>query len=315
MASDNCHICHRKIPQNQSFYEKDQTKVCLSCYQTTPKCSKCGMPSTTLQSAYGMNNLCKTCVDKYSSRKSETCYICQKKIWPDMSRYEDHGTSICQTCFKDAPQRCFFCGFPKTISSFPSESPYCEFCHTSLISKENGVQSFLTPLKSFLPYFKVSIPDQLEIIHTNWNLILGMQISDQVENIHSFSILMQNCYPIYYLKEKIYIPSLIPSIWVLPLLSIQISAAYYCNIYQLNHLKGNTPFHTYLQGWCHYIGYFTALRLKSSVVKTSLSKFPAYEHSGEFNKFLAMGEYRKPKELISHVTQTISQYHKRYMPI
>lgn len=313
MAQDLCHICRTAIPSNQSFFEQHGIKVCLNCFRTSPKCSKCGLPSKDLRSAFGAENICEFCVKTVSSRKSEKCFLCEKDIWPNMSRYEDHGKSVCQTCFKDAKRRCFFCGFPEVESSSLSETPCCRFCSDKLISTNGDISQFISPLKSFLSHFKISYPNFDSLIHVNWNLILGMQMEqDKIGNIKNFKELMQVCYPIYHLKGKIYILKQIPSQWLLPLLATQVSSAYYCQKFGLNHLKGETPFHTYLQGWCHYIGYFTAKTLKYAEVAKAFEKFPQNSR-GDFLKFQAMSEFRSPKEMIEIAISTIVQFHKRYI--
>ena len=314
MTKELCHICNSEIPANQSFFEQYGLKVCLNCFRNTPKCTKCGLPSKKLKTAYGVENICEYCLKKFSSRKSEKCFLCGKDIWPDMSRYEDHGKSVCQICFKDAVKRCFFCGFPKVDLSSSSETAYCEFCKDNIISKNDDISQFISPLKSFLAHFKVTSPDLKNLLHVNWNLILGMQLEqNRAGSIKNFNDLLQKCYPIYHLKGKIYVLNQIPSKWLLPLIAIQASSAYYCQKFKLNHLKGDTPFHTYVRGWCHYIGYFTAKTLKYSEIAKTLEKFPQNESKGDFQKFLGMSEFRAPKEMIEIAIPTIVQYYKRYL--
>lgn len=313
MTADSCYICHSKIPNHQSFFGKGDRKICLNCYRSYPKCKKCGTPSKNLRSDFGEENICSTCIEKLSQRKSVPCFLCEESIWPNMSRYEGHGHSICQKCFTDAKHRCFFCGFPDVIPDSMENTPYCEFCKPELVFKKEDLSSLLPPIKSFLNHFAINHFDFSSTTFTTSKQLLPLQGLKSDCKIQSFEELIKQAYPVYQLKGRFYIVGPISKQWVLPLLAIQLSVAHFCKQYHLDHLSGDTPFHSYLQGWCHYIGYFMAKTLQYKTQTKTLEKFPGNSFKGDFLKFLAMSEFRPPKEMIQHSLVTIESFYKRYL--
>ena len=84
-------------------------------------------------------------------------------------------------------------------------------------------------------------------------------------------------------------------------------------VYDLEHLQGSGPFQQLARGWSHYISYSTAKILNYQKVIKVLARFPEGDAVGNFPKFLAMSEYRKPKDIISFAQDQLSTFAQRYL--
>lgn len=309
--SDPCYLCDNPVPDGQSFYEDHGVKVCLSCFRDTPRCKKCKFPSNQLEIYPGMGALCEFCQKKLNDTGME-CYLCKKNIPSWMSHYADYDKTVCQECFAEA-DRCFLCRFPHSVEKVPSLGHLCEFCQESVISSQSDTTALLTPLYRFLEQHGHPIKKEPVIQWMDWNLILGMQTQDAPpQKIKFLDEFLRYGYPVFYLKGKIYLIHRISQQHFLPHMAGQMAAAQICEQYQRPHLQGNTPFDQLARGWCHWIAFSTAKVLKYPKIQKELKRWPE-QHEEHAQKFYAMAEFRKPKELVAYARTSLKDYASRYL--
>lgn len=313
MPQELCHTCKNPLPAGQSFYEDHGVKVCLTCFRTVPKCQRCRFPSKSLKRVEGYGNVCEFCEDSFADESGMVCYLCQKKIWPGVSYYEDHGQKVCQNCFKDAKIRCFTCRFPRIQETVFGLGGICQFCQKGNLSKKTDLNPLLQPLIPFIKRYNHKLISPLNIQWFDWKLILGMQVGERQYEIKFFNELIRYCYPVYFLKERMYVIPSIPQQWFMPYMAGQLVAADLCKKYSLSHLQGDSPFHQLARGWCHWVAYMTARVLKYKKIAKFLSRFPESDLVGTFPKFLAMTEYRNPKEVIDFAQKNLKDYGRKYL--
>lgn len=299
------------MPEGQSFYEDHGVKVCLSCFRDTPRCKKCKFPSNDLEIYPGLGPICEFCKESVENT-GMVCYTCQKAIPAWMSHYADYGKTVCQECFAEA-DRCFLCRFPNSVEKIPQFGHICEFCTEDVIQESSDLDSFLNPIKTFLGNFGHTINELPEFQWTDWNLILGMQIEGPLQfKIKFFDEYLRYGYPIFFLKNRIYLIRRITRAYFLPHMAGQLVAADLCETYQQPHLMGESPFAKMARGWCHWIAFSTAKLLKYSAVQKQLNKWPEPNHE-DFQKFIAMSEFRKPKEIVKYAHSNLKEYALKYL--
>lgn len=314
MAQDTCYSCEKEIVSGQSFYEDHGVKVCISCFRNLKRCQKCKFPSNQLTKVDGFGMVCEFCHESFSKEEGMTCYLCNGKIWSNASHYADHGKTVCQSCFKDAKIRCFTCRFPHVVEEIAGHGGVCEFCLEKNINSKSNLQSLLNPLRSFLDKFGHEVSPKPNLLWVNWKLIIGMQ-QDQPNDIilQFFDELVRYAYPVYYLKGIYYVIPSIPRQWFMAYMAGQLVAADICKKYDLFHLGGSSPFLEMARGWSHWVAYNTAKTLKYDRVAKTISRWPESSLPGNFQKFLAMSEYRKPTEIVEFAHNNLKTYAKKYL--
>lgn len=316
MSEDICYLCGKAIPSGQSFYEGHDQKVCLTCFRSTKRCVKCQFPSNHLKMVDGFGTVCEFCYQGFSKEKEKgmTCYLCNTKIWSNASFYSGQGKKVCQNCFKKAAVRCFSCRFPHVVEKVSGLGGICEFCKEVNLTSQSNIEPLFVPLRKFLIGYGHDVKKKPTLLWVHWKLILGMQQDELSEQkIKFFDDLIRYCYPVYQLKNVFYVIPSIPQQWFMPFMAGQLVAADLCGKYKLSHLKGNSPFQELARGWCHWIAYCTATVLKQDKVAKSISRWPESSMSGNFSKFLAMSEFRKPKEIVVFAHQNLKEYAGKYL--
>ncbi len=306
-----CFLCEEPLPEGQSFYEDHQVKVCLPCFRDTPRCKKCKFPSNQLRIYPGFGNICEFCRAQFEAT-GMTCYLCQKDIPSWMSYYSDYEKNVCQECFAEA-NRCFLCRFPQSSEYVANLGHVCEFCQETILQKGDDLEPFLQPLKSFLQQYKHEMPEDLLFQWTDWNLIMGMQ-TDKAPNlkIKFFDEFLHFGYPIYYLKGKFYLTQRISRQHFMPHLAGQLAAADLCRVYKQPHLLTQSPFAQLARGWCHWVAFSTARVMNYKTVQKQLSRWPE-QRQDDFQKFQAMDDYKKPKEIVAFAQGTLRDYAMKYL--
>ncbi len=314
MSQDVCYSCGKEIGGGQSFYEDHNVKVCIACFRNLKRCQKCKFPSNHLTKVDGFGHVCEFCVKSFNEDEGMTCYMCNGKIWSNASHYADHGKTICQSCFKDAKLRCFTCRFPKTVKEISGHGGVCEFCDDKNLTKDSDLQPMLKPLRSFLEKFGHEVSLKPNLLWVNWKLVIGMQ-QEKPNNIELqfFDELVRYAYPVYYLKGLYYVIHSIPRQWFMSYMAGQLVAADICRQYDLFHLGGNSPFLDMARGWCHWVSYNTAKTLKYDKVAKTLARWPESSLPGNFSKFHAMSEFRKPAEIVEFAHANLKSYAKKYL--
>ncbi len=311
MTGESCYLCKESMPDGQSFYEDHGVLVCLSCFRDTPRCKKCKFPSHQLEIYPGMGPICEFCREKFTDT-GMSCYLCNKNIPSWMSYYADYEKTVCQECFAEA-DRCFLCRFPHSVEYLPQLGHICEFCQKDVVKDGMDLDPLLEPLKVFLKQYRHDPPDSVPMQWTNWNLILGMQVQEPPKvKIKFLDEFLHFGYPVYYLKKKFYIIQGISRQHFMPHMAGQLAAADLCQTYQQPHLLGNSPFAQLARGWCHWVAYSTARVLQYKHVQKQLGRWPE-QFQEEFQKFQAMSEYRKPKEIIAITQGTLKEYALKYL--
>ena len=314
MSSEPCYLCKNPLPSAQSFYEDHGKKVCLKCFQSTARCRRCRFPSKSLKAIESHGMVCEFCQEVLLKDTGLSCYLCEKKIWAAMSHYADHGKTVCQECFKNTKIRCFFCRFPNTQEMVSGVGGICEFCIDQMVSQKSDLSPLMQPLRVFLQQHGHSLGEIPEIKWLDWKLIMGMQLETPPKvEVKFFDELVYLISPVYYLKGKLYCMPRIPQPWFMSALAGQLVAWELCQKYHLDHLQGSGPFQQLARGWSHYISYSTAKILNYQKVIKVLARFPEGDAVGNFPKFLAMTEYRKPKDIISFAQKELSTFAQRYL--
>ncbi len=314
MSQDLCYLCGNGIQGGTSFYEDHGKKVCISCFRNAQRCQKCKFPSNLLKRVDGFGNVCEFCYEGFVQEEGMVCCLCQGKIWSNASHYADHGKVVCQSCFKDAKVRCFSCRFPHVVQMVDGHGGICEVCIEKNLNKDSDLKSMIKPLQSFVGKFGHEVNPNPQILWVNWKLIMGMQQDDPGTVIITFfDELVRYCYPVYYLKGIYYVIPSIPRQWFMPYLAGQMIAADICKKYKLFHLRGNSPFLELARGWCHWVAYNTAKTLKYQKPMKTIARWPESTLPGNFQKFLAMSEFRSPTEIVEFAQSNLSQYAKKYL--
>ena len=315
MADAVCFLCKKDLPHGQSYYEDHDVKVCLSCYRTTPRCSKCNFPSRKLTSIGGIGRVCESCLPQYRPENANSCYLCDKPIWPGMSYFEGHNQVVCQECFKDCKYRCFYCRFPQTKEVVSGIGGVCPFCADSLLHADSNLETFITPLHTFVRQFEQEVIASPQFVWLGWKELMNMQLKQPVSYpINFFDEFLQFVYPIYYIDNKFHILKQLPPRWFMVYMGGQMVAADLCRQHQLPHIKGLGPFQQLARGWVHWIMYSTAKVLQYEAETKTLARKPESEEVvGAFSKFLAMTEYRKSSEIIQSTHQNLIDYASRYL--
>ncbi len=314
MSQDPCYSCGKEIASGQSFYEDHGVKVCINCFRNAKRCQKCKFPSSHLSKVDGFGYVCEFCYSSFSKEEGMSCYLCNGKIWSNSSHYADHGKVVCQSCFKDAKIRCFTCRFPHVVKNIKGQGGVCEFCLEKNLTAESNLESMLKPLQSFIQKFGHEISGKPNLLWIDWKLIIGMQ-QEKPDNIvlTFFDELVRYCYPVYYLKGLYYVIPSIPRQWFMPYMAGQMVAADLCKKYNLFHLRGNSPFLDLARGWSHWVAYNTARTLKYDKPAKTISRWPESTLPGNFQKFLAMSEFRKPTEIVEFAHENLEFYAKKYL--
>lgn len=311
MTAEVCYLCQQPLPEGQSFYEDQGVKVCLACFRDTPRCKKCKFPSLQLQVYPGMGAVCEFCRSEFED-SGLSCYLCGKTIPAWMSHYADYDKTVCQECFAEA-DRCFLCRFPQSVARIPNLGHVCGFCQGDLIQEASDLEPLLQPLKAFLTQYKHNITEIPKFQWTDWNLIMGMQTeAPPPVKIKFFDEFLHFAYPIFFMKSRFYCIGSIPREHFMAHLAGQLAAADLCRIYKQPHLLGKNPFTQMARGWCHWVAYSTAKILKYKKVEKQLSRWPQ-QFEEDFQKYQAMSEFRKPKEIIAIAQGTLKDYSIKYL--
>jgi len=190
----------------------------------------------------------------------------------------------------------------------------CKFCNKDNLGAHSDLDTIFQSLIPFLKQYNHKLISPLDVQWLDWRVILGMQVGPSPVSVKYFNELVRYCYPVYFLKERLYIVPSIPQQWFIPFMAGQLVAADLCTKYKLPHLQGETPFHHLARGWSHWVSYMTAKVLKNQTVVKSLSRFPqSQDLIGLFPKFLAMSEHRKAAEVISFAQKNLKDYAKKYL--
>jgi len=314
MSNDLCYSCGNPIKGGQSFYEDHNVKVCISCFRNAKRCQKCKFPSNHLKKMDGFGEVCEFCFSSFAQEEGMTCYLCNGKIWSSASHYSDHGKEVCQSCFKDAKIRCFTCRFPHVVETISGHGGVCEFCVDKNLTKGSDLKSMLAPLQSFIGKFGHEVDTKPNLLWVNWKLVMGMQQDNPNDIIITFfDELLRYCYPVFHLKGIYYVIPSIPRQWFMPYMAGQMIAADICKKYDLFHLRGNSPFLEMARGWSHWVAYSTAKTLKYEKPAKMISRWPESSLPGNFQKFLAMSEFRSPMEIVEFAQQNLADFAKKYL--
>ncbi|MBF0351198.1 MAG: hypothetical protein HQM11_09195 [SAR324 cluster bacterium] len=314
MADFLCYLCSKQLPPGQSWYEDHQVKVCLDCFKKTTRCQRCKFPSNSLKMYPGIGRVCEFCQQELQLESGMECYLCHKQIPTWASFYHDYDRYVCQDCFRDA-KRCFVCRFPQGIEKIQGLGHLCGFCQPTVIRKDVDVVKSIEPLRQFLSGFRHTIPQALSLQWIDWNILVGMQLQGVPPEfkIAFLDEFLHYCYPIYYFRSNMYLIPCLPREQFMVHMAGQLAAADICKTFGQTHLVGDNPFFNLARGWCHWVSYMTAKRLKYTSIQKQLERYPMEPVSGDFSKFLAMLEFRTPKAIVEFTHKTLNEYSQRYL--
>ena len=128
-----CEICSNEI-SGQYYKVKDPESdkaeifVCLSCYESTPRCEVCtGFMRKAHE--FGGKNICKGCYEHY--KDSPLCEICKINILGAYVKFTDPSTGkvsfVCEPCKKNSPA-CSLCNLPCASPAKVAGQSLCESC-------------------------------------------------------------------------------------------------------------------------------------------------------------------------------------------
>ena len=96
-----------------------------------------------------------------------------------------------------------------------------------------------------------------------------------------------------------------------PYVIVQLAAADLASRFHQPSLAGNTPFHTFARGWCHWLGYEAARRLGFDLERRQLRKWPELGAQGEFERWERRAQINTPAKLLTYFRATLPALAKK----
>ncbi len=245
------------------------------------------------------------------------CYLCGTSIPDGDPFYNDHGQQVCKPCFLAAP-RCYVCRFPgRAMQLVEGLGGECEFCRGNLVAEGMELGPMLQPLRGFLAHFEVAAPtgaagepvfrwtDRLQLRH--------MQTSEDLPPDAFMDDFLRYCYPVYYKRGEFFLLKRMTKPTFVVHALIQLAAAHLAREFGLESLAGRSPFHTYVRGWCHWVGYEAAGLLKYELEQRQLKKWPELGAQGEFSRWEALARTTPAPKVNASFRANLGALAKRHL--
>ena len=228
------------------------------------------------------------------------CYLCKSGIPEDQPFYNDYEQYVCKPCFLESP-RCWICRFPgKALQEVEGLGMECEFCRGNLISPEHNPAEIIRPATTFLANFGLEVPVEAQYHFTHRDALKDMQIKADLPPDDFIDDFLRTSYPVFFAHGKHHCLRRMTRETLITYGIVQMAAASICDRAQLASLAGDTPFHSFCRGFSHYIGYEASQRLGFDLETRQLRKWPEMGLQGDFERWQAMGRFRKPAYMGSY---------------
>lgn len=227
------------------------------------------------------------------------CYLCRSPIPEDQPFYNDHGQQVCKPCFKDAP-RCFICRFPgNALEEVEGLGPECEFCRGTLVEEGADLLPLLQPVFPFLNGYGLEPPASPRFSWLGKEELRRMQTDADLPPALFIDDFLRYCYPVYHRDGTLHCLRRMTTPTLVVYGIIQLAAADLCAAYGLSDLGGGSPFNTFARGFCHWVGFEAAKRLKYDLEHRQLRKWPELGAQGEFERWESMARFNKPPKIVA----------------
>lgn len=231
-----------------------------------------------------------------------TCYLCRAPIPDDQPFYNDLGHQVCKPCFKEAP-RCFVCRFPgREMAQVEGLGWECEFCRGHLIAEGMALAPVILPAAPFLENFGLPIPETLDFAWPTRSELRNMQTGEDLPDEEFVDDFLRFCYPVFFNDGRFYCLRRMTRPTFIAYGLVQLAAAGLAGQYGVPNLSGSSPFHTFVRGFCHYIGFDAAGRLGFELERRQLRKWPELGGQGDFRRWMAMAEFNPAGKMAEFLT-------------
>lgn len=228
------------------------------------------------------------------------CYLCRDRIEDGQPFYNDYDHHVCKPCFVDAP-RCFICRFPgKDLQDVPGLGLECEFCRNSgnLIVEGDDLTGLLAPLAAFLKPFNIRVPTRPSFVWRDRAALRALQTASDLPPELFIDDFLRYAYPIYYHDGRVQLLRRMTRQTFLPYAVVALACGEIAGAHALPDLRGETPFHVFTRGWCHWLGFEAATLLGYDLERRQLRKWPELGLMGEFERWERMARVNaRPKML------------------
>ncbi len=239
------------------------------------------------------------------------CYLCGSVIPEDQPFYNDYEKQVCKPCFKDAP-RCYVCRFPgKQLEEVEGLGAECEFCRGNLIAEATDLEALVEPLTPFLGGFGLTAPTAPRYEWVSRQALRDMQTQADLPPDAFIDDFLRHCYPVYYNDGALHCLRRMTKPTFIVYALIQLGVADIAARYRLPHLGGNSPFHTFARGFCHWVGYEAAGRLNYDLERRQLRKWPELGAQGEFERWESMARFKKTPKIVGFFKANLSAMGRR----
>lgn len=244
------------------------------------------------------------------------CYLCGDSIPAEDPFYNDYGKTVCKPCFSEA-QRCFVCRFPgKAMQAVEGLGAECEFCRQpdAAIVREGGdVLASLEPLLAYLAKYGIQWPAAPQFRWSEMRALRDLQTQADLPREEFVDDFLRYCYPVFYHEGSLHCLKRMARSTFVVHATIQVAAGYYAGLLRLPNLLGNTPFHTFSRGWCHWLGFSAASLLGYETEQRQLRRWPELGAQGEFERWEAMAKFKKPAQMLSFYKANLKSLAKRHL--
>ena len=241
------------------------------------------------------------------------CYLCGSPIPEDQPFYNDYEKYVCKPCFQEVP-RCWVCRFPgKDLHQIEGLGAECEFCRGTLISDQDDPAEIVMPAAPFIANFGLEVPTDVQYKFIDRTTLRELQTKADVPPADFIDDYLQYAYPVYFQDGAHHCLLRMTRPTLIAYGIVQLAAASICNRVDLPSLTGQTPFHLFARGYCHYIGFEAAQRLNFDLEYRQLRKWPEMGLQGDFERWQSMGKFRKPAYLAEYFKAHCAALAKKHL--
>lgn len=227
------------------------------------------------------------------------CYLCNTPIPDEEPFYNDYEKFVCKPCFAEAP-RCFICRFPgKTMEDIAGLGKECEFCRGNLIAEGMDLEVVFAPLRSFIKPFGFRGDAEFEVAWTDRLALRELQTAADLPREEFIDDFLIYSYPIYYHGGSMHLLRRMTKPTLIAYGIVQLAAAELAVEYAQPDLAGDSEFHRFTRGWCHWIGYEAAQRLGYDLEHRQLRKWPELKMQGDFERWKSMTRFNTAAKMVT----------------
>jgi hypothetical protein len=242
------------------------------------------------------------------------CYQCRDTIGEDEPFYNDHDQYVCKPCFLDA-ERCFVCRFPgNDLRPVEGLGLECEFCRGNLIAEDSDLTPLIEPLRAFLLPFGLKVPERPRWEWTDRLALRRMQTGADLPSETFIDDFLRYAYPVYQHEGRYHLLRRMTKPTFVAYAVVQLAAGDLAGRFALPDLAGQTPFHTFTRGWCHWLGYEAARLLGYNLERRQLRKWPELGAQGDFERWERMSRVNKPARMLAHFRGNLGALVRKHLP-